>query len=103
MSIGSILVGTAALLVVAAYVARPFRTGGGTPTDRAIEAWVAETRGSSGADAGPARGADEAPVPSKPEKVDGERVVNFCPQCGQRAEPGDRFCSGCGTPLRRTS
>lgn len=27
------------------------------------------------------------------------RVVNFCPQCGQRATPQDRFCAACGHQL----
>ena len=98
MSIGSILVGTAALLAVAAYVARPLRTCGTSATDRAIEAWVAQVRDD----------VEEAGTPSARDmsavSADGsERVVNFCPQCGQRTEAGDRFCSGCGTPLRRSS
>jgi len=25
----------------------------------------------------------------------------YCPQCGKRADEGDRFCRACGTPLRR--
>ncbi|NPA31133.1 MAG: zinc ribbon domain-containing protein [Chloroflexi bacterium] len=26
--------------------------------------------------------------------------IRYCPQCGTRARPGDRFCRLCGTPLR---
>ena len=26
--------------------------------------------------------------------------VRYCPQCGTRAQPGDRFCRNCGAPLR---
>ncbi len=26
--------------------------------------------------------------------------IRYCPQCGTRARPGDRFCRMCGTPLR---
>ncbi|RME07599.1 MAG: hypothetical protein D6803_03470, partial [Anaerolineae bacterium] len=26
----------------------------------------------------------------------------YCPQCGKRAEPGDRFCRACGSRLRNT-
>ncbi len=26
--------------------------------------------------------------------------VNFCHQCGQRAQPGDKFCRNCGTALK---
>lgn len=98
MSIGSILVGTAALLAVAAYVAKPFRTGGTSATDRAIEAWVAQIR-DDGDEAGATPASDRSPASEDAS----ERVVNFCPQCGQRAEAGDRFCSGCGTSLRRSS
>ena len=98
MSIGSILVGTAALIAVAAYVAKPFRVGGTSATDRAIEAWVTQVRDDvDEADLTAVSAGSPAPVESP------ERVVNFCPQCGQRAEAGDRFCSGCGTPLRRSS
>ncbi len=25
--------------------------------------------------------------------------ASFCPQCGQRAQPGDRFCAACGAAL----
>jgi hypothetical protein len=42
MSLGGILVGVALILVVGAYLARPFRTA--TDLDRAIEAWVAQVR-----------------------------------------------------------
>ena len=45
MGIGSILVGIALLLVVVAYLARPFRVAGASPgLDRAIETWVALMR-----------------------------------------------------------
>ena len=30
----------------------------------------------------------------------GSGEVRYCPQCGTRARPGDRFCRMCGTPLR---
>lgn len=29
--------------------------------------------------------------------------ASYCPQCGARAQPGDRFCRACGTRLRRQS
>lgn len=32
------------------------------------------------------------------EASEGERI--YCPQCGKRAAPGDRFCRTCGAPLR---
>ncbi|MGD1997169.1 MAG: zinc ribbon domain-containing protein [Anaerolineae bacterium] len=75
MSIGSILVGVALALVVGAYLARPFRSGGGL--DRQIEAWVAQVR-----EAGAGGRAD------------------YCSQCGRRVGPDDRFCPGCGTALQ---
>ena len=41
MSIGSILVGVSVALLVAAYLARPFRpTRAGDDVDRMIETWV---------------------------------------------------------------
>jgi len=98
MSIGSILVGTAALIVVAAFVARPFRTRSTSATDRAIEAWVARI----GDEVDEREETAESEHPAPREETT-KRAVNFCPQCGQRAEPGDRFCSGCGTPLRRAA
>ena len=98
MSIGSILIGTAALIVVAAYVARPFRVRGTSTTDEAIEAWVARI-----GDEPDEKQMGTALEHDAPRKEAAERVMNFCPQCGQRAEPEDRFCSGCGTPLRRAS
>lgn len=27
-------------------------------------------------------------------------VIRFCPQCGNRVDAGDHFCTGCGNPLR---
>ena len=27
-------------------------------------------------------------------------AARFCPQCGNRVDAGDRFCTGCGAPLR---
>jgi ribosomal protein L32 len=35
---------------------------------------------------------------SRAEEAQGEI---YCPQCGQRARPGDRFCRVCGTRLRQ--
>lgn len=35
--------------------------------------------------------AENAPAPA--------RLVNFCPQCGQRVTPQDRFCAACGHQL----
>jgi len=51
-------------------------------------------------------GAEIAPAPSRRRRrrpkpaaaPSGE--VRYCPQCGTRAQPGDRFCRHCGAPLR---
>ncbi len=39
-------------------------------------------------------------VPVKISKADSKKPARYCPQCGRRAEPGDRFCRSCGTRLR---
>lgn len=89
MSIGSILVGIALTLVTGAYLARPFRTAT-VDLDRAIETWVAEVRAERQRSGG-----------TKEQKSEeAEEKVNYCSQCGRRVGPGDRFCAGCGTPLR---
>ncbi|MFL7793705.1 MAG: zinc ribbon domain-containing protein [Anaerolineae bacterium] len=75
MSIGSILVGVAVLLFLAAYVARPFRRAE-VDLDALIEARVARVRR---------------------ERSDG---AHLCPHCGHHAGTGDRFCAGCGMPLQ---
>lgn len=86
MGIGSVLVGIAMALIVGVYLARPFRAvRGGTDSDDAIEMWVAQAR---------AEGAAPTLVEEDAEPV------SFCPQCGRRVGPDDRFCAGCGTPLR---
>ncbi len=89
MGIGSILVGVALALLVGAYLARPFRRPEADP-DRAIEHWVAQARAAARA------GGEVEPSPPAVE----EGPVNFCPRCGRRVGPDDRFCAGCGTPLR---
>jgi hypothetical protein len=90
MGIGSMLVGVALLLVVAASLARPFRVArAGADLDRAIEVWVAQVRAEGHGDAGTGEHESEGTG----------RRVNFCPQCGQRVGPGDRFCAQCGAAL----
>jgi len=75
MSVGSILIGVALLLVVGAYLARPFRRTQ-ADLDQALERWVAQVR------------AEKLAPPA------------FCPSCGQPVAAGDRFCRACGKPLR---
>ncbi len=95
MSIGAILAGAALALLVGAYLARPFRRVQIEP-DRAIERWVAQVRRREGRTAAGQGGKETG-------EQGGGRAggpVNFCPQCGRRVGPEDRFCAGCGTPLR---
>jgi hypothetical protein len=96
MSIGAILVGMGALIVVVAYVARPFRAATiSGDLDRTIEAWVARARDEEGVGRRTeARGERSGPVGGESE------AINFCPQCGRQVAPDDRFCSGCGTQVR---
>jgi len=37
-------------------------------------------------------------VPPMPPQT---RVINFCANCGRKLLPDDRFCSGCGKPIKR--
>ncbi len=82
MEIGAILIGIALTVIVGAYLARPFRAG--NVDDQVIETWVSRARNESG------------DVPGSEESA----AVNFCPQCGRRVAPDDRFCAGCGRQLR---
>ncbi len=88
MDIGAILVGAAAAILLAAYIARPFR--GGTPQasaadlDAMIEGWVSEARKPSSRPAAPAARAE---------------ATRFCHHCGQPVKPDHRFCPHCGTRL----
>ncbi len=79
--------GAALASLVGAYLARPFRRAQMDP-DRAVEYWVAQVRRQGG------KGAEEQ------RGKGAEGPVNFCPQCGRRVGPDDRFCAGCGTQLR---
>ncbi len=113
MSIGSILVGIAVLAVVVAYLARPFRPAAGASVDRTIEAWVAQVQAAQGRAGQPGLTEDvhqeligESAKPDlRPpaEAETGTRAINYCPQCGQRVDERNRFCSGCGTRLHGTS
>ncbi len=90
----------AALVIQAAELLRQIdaQPAAGDNLDARIEAAIAQRRGGSLAATLPVRpavplstGADETPPPA--------RIVNFCPQCGQRATPQDRFCAACGHQL----
>jgi hypothetical protein len=92
MSVGTVLVGISLLVVVVAYMARPFRTATERrDPEKTIELWVAQVREGQelGAEAGEPAGPDL--------RAD---AINYCPECGRRVSSGDRFCSGCGTRLR---
>ena len=36
-----------------------------------------------------------------PPMLQQTRVINFCANCGRKLLPDDRFCSGCGKPIKR--
>jgi hypothetical protein len=95
MSVGAILVGIGALLVVVSYIVRPFRTATRSGhIDRVIEAWVARVRGEEKTNGRAGTRGEHL------GSVDAEAApINFCPQCGRRVMADDRFCSGCGTRL----
>lgn len=58
--------------------------------DASLEAEIAALRQVNGS----------GPVPRSPVSVPaGKVVLNFCPQCGQRLQAGDRFCGKCGAAL----
>ena len=40
-------------------------------------------------------------VRSVPPTLQQTRVINFCANCGRKLLPDDRFCSGCGKPIKR--
>jgi hypothetical protein len=87
MGIGSVLVGIGVALIVGAYLARPFRkVSAPADIDQTIEAWVAQAH------------TGKTTSGTVPPERDVE-AVNFCPQCGRRVGPDDRFCSGCGRQL----
>ncbi|MGQ9466655.1 MAG: zinc-ribbon domain-containing protein [Anaerolineae bacterium] len=88
MSAGSLLVGLSLALIVGAWLARPFRRAA---PDRVIEYWVREI-GAAVRDE-PRGEAEWRPEPAE--------EVNFCPRCGRRVGPEDRFCARCGAPLPR--
>lgn len=83
MSLGTILVCVGVSLVVAAYLARPFRAAQSEASvDRAIESWVSQAR-----------------TVKLPVATDEDEAALFCTQCGRRAAADDRFCARCGTSL----
>ena len=92
LSVGSILVGIALSIIVAAFVARPFRPKQGMDFDRATEVWVSRARA--------ARELPPEEEASATPPADEEEPVNFCSKCGRRVTPEDRFCPGCGKSLR---
>ena len=116
MSVGVALVGIGVALVVAAYLARPFRRSGplhanyradeDTSLERTIEAWVARARAQrehpghvedlsvSSVHDGDARGDDFGRFGEA-----GEPRAAYCPRCGRRVGSDDRFCARCGKRL----
>jgi len=122
MSLGTILASVAALVLVAAYLARPFRRER-VDADRVIDGWVRQVRSgtvsldnafeSAGVDADIAAQAEAGPSVSHVPANDGtdetgavavgtmdqDEPVNFCPYCGRHVEPDHVFCPKCGRKL----
>ena len=81
MNAGSALIGVAVVLVVVAYLARPFRsTQVSRDLDQVIEGWVALVRA-------------EGKLPTE------DGTPDTCPCCGHPVAPHDRYCAACGAPL----
>jgi len=122
MSLGTILISVAALVLVAAYVARPFRSVH-IDDDRVIDAWVRQLQSDAVTIDDPAEPVGvEAVVTAQrdtdlsvsqlPDATDARAVgavpagamdrdepVNFCPYCGRRVAPDHVFCPRCGRQL----
>ena len=89
MGVGSILVGGALVLLVGAYLVRPFRkVAVESAPDWVIEAWVAQVRERD----------KYADTELYAGGVRGE--LEYCTKCGRRAEPDDYFCAQCGAQLQ---
>src|SRR5215470_2902648 len=43
----------------------------------------------------------ETEVADVPPGLQRTRAINFCANCGRKLHPDDRFCSGCGKPIKR--
>ena len=44
-------------------------------------------------------GGQQYQVPTQEAPVAAVGSANFCPECGQKVEPGGKFCPNCGTKL----
>jgi hypothetical protein len=109
MSVGAFLVGITALLLAAAYIARPFRRMD-VDFEKVIERWIRQERSKiTGSDIGEISPDDVirvdesiTPIQINPEEQDTEKL-NFCPYCGRSVEPDHRYCPGCGRQLVKES
>jgi hypothetical protein len=100
VNIGSVLVGGALILVVVAYLARPFRIARvEDDLDQVIETWVAQARVGELETEG--LGGAEGVVTAL--SVEKEDRIAYCHQCGRSVGPEDRFCARCGTLLRESA
>ena len=111
MSVGALLVGLAAAVVLAAYVALPFRKT--KDPDQQIEAWLAALRAAQWDAGAQEKDAElwkrEVPSPKAAGDAltrEGEPVspvvdsdVAFCHQCGRPVRSHHRFCPRCGAHL----
>lgn len=106
MSAGAVLAGVGVLMVLVAYVARPFReTARDETLDRLVEAWVAQVEEEQGV-LQQSAGTDQGARAGGHQKRSGSPTdggVKTCSHCGRRVSEDDRYCSGCGYRLPRGS
>ncbi|MBN1246043.1 MAG: zinc ribbon domain-containing protein [Anaerolineae bacterium] len=98
MSIGALLIGLAALILVVAYIVSPFqRKAEAVDLDAQIEAWVTAARRAEEPKVTVGGG---APAMAETQRgVSHEKVAHYCHHCGEPVRPDHRFCPNCGTRL----
>lgn len=107
MSLGAVLIGFAAAMLLATYIALPFRRRAGD-VDARIEAWVAQLRQPAETEVSSVTvsHAKREAVPATTQASTGSATTEaalgparFCHQCGSPVKPHHRFCPQCGAKL----
>ncbi|MGC9467513.1 MAG: zinc-ribbon domain-containing protein [Anaerolineae bacterium] len=107
MSLGAVLIGFAAAILLVTYIALPFRRRAGD-VDARIEAWVAQLRRPVETEtlSVAATHVEREVIPATPQASEGSVAVEptagparFCHQCGSPVKPHHRFCPQCGAKL----